>query len=161
MSGRSPKIQLEEITMRPTERTAFPSWAYGSLGGAALAVGLAFAYAALFTFYATIRSSVLVIRVRPDAVVPGTIVAYFFTLAVLALVIAAMMAVPAGLVGLVTAPILKHVGASFNASRSEGRAMKIGSAICLCSAVLVLVIFQRMLGFVFADVLANPETFLL
>jgi hypothetical protein len=27
--------------------------------------------------------------------------------------------------------------------------------------MLVLVIFQRMLGFVFADPLANPETFLL
>jgi hypothetical protein len=96
MSDRSPKIQLEEIIMRPTERTAYPSWTYGPLGGAALAVGLGFAYAALFTVYATIRSSVLVIRVNPDAVVPGMIVAYFFTLAVPALVIAAMMASPGG-----------------------------------------------------------------
>jgi hypothetical protein len=160
MSGRSPKIQLEEITMQHTERSAYPSWAYGPLGGAAPAMGLAFAYSALFIVYAAVRSSLLVIRVNPDAGVPGTTVAYFFALAVPALVIAAMMAVPAALIGLIAAPILKHVVAIFNAPRSEGRAITIGSATCLFITVLLLVIFQRMLGFTFADMLANSETFL-
>lgn len=160
MSGRPPKIQLEEFTMEDTERTANSSWAYGPVGGAAIGVGLAFAYAALFIVYATIRSSLLVIRVNPDAGVPGTVAGYLFTLAIPALVIAAMMAVPAALVGLFTAPILMRVASKFNPRRSAGRAIMIGSTTCLIVALLLLVIFQRMLGFSFADVLANPETFL-
>ncbi len=97
---------------------------------------------------------------NPDAGVTGTIVAYFSALAVPALVIAAMMAVPAALVGLVAAPALTRIVTFLNRDHSERWAMVIGSATCLAITGILLILFQRMLGFTLADVAANPETFL-
>src|SRR6266498_716764 len=123
--------------MQPIKRNAYPAWVYGPLGGAVLAVALAFAYALIFIVYATIRSSLLVVNVNPDASVAGTVIAYFFTLAVPALVIAAMMAVPAALVGLVAAPILKRVVVFLNPRRSDVRAIGLGSATSFALAVVL------------------------
>ncbi len=147
--------------MHSIQARIYPSWMYGPLGGAALAAGLTFAYALVFIVYATLRSSLLVVRVNPDAGVPGTVVAYFFTLTIATLAIAALMAVPAALVGFITAPVLKRVVSLLVTSRNERRTAVVGAASCLAIALLLLVLFQRMLGFAPSDVVANPETFLL
>lgn len=136
------------------------TWVYGPLGGAAAAIALAFAYTAVFVVYALIRSLLLVISANPGAGIPGTIVAYAATLSVPALVICVMMSVPAALVGLLTAPLLKRLLSAWNPRHDPARATAIGAAASCGIVVLLHVIFQRALGFSLADVAANPETYL-
>lgn len=141
--------------------TANPGrWMYGPLGGAALAVGLDFGYAAVFIAYATIRASLLAIRVNPDAGVPGTVISYFFTLVIPSVVIAGMMAIPAAVIGLITAPILGYAVSRLNPQHSERRAIVVGTASCFVIAVILFLAFHQMLGFASGDISANPETFI-
>ncbi len=146
--------------MKNTQHISYPSWVYGPLGGGLAAIGLAFAYALVFIVYATIRSSLLVISAKPDAGILGTMVAYAATLTIAALVICAMMAVPAALVGLLTATLLKRLLSALNPQHTPARAVVIGSATCFAIVVILHLVFQRALGFTIADVVANPETYL-
>jgi hypothetical protein len=148
------------MIMQTTHRAFYPSWVFGPLGGAAAAIGLALVYALVFIVYATIRSALLILLIPSDAGVVGTVVAYAASLAVSALVIAALMMVPAALVGALTAALLKRVVSAFNPQHDEQRAILIGAGTCLILVTILHILFQRMLGFTLADVVANPETYL-
>ena len=151
----------QTITRPQIEKVSREHWLYGPLGGAALAVGLAFAYALVFIVYATIRSSLLPARVQPDAGFFGTAIAYGAALAIATLAITALMAIPAAIVGAVTALILKWLLSVLNPQHTRRRAIIVGSVICFALTFILHLVFQRALGFALSDVIANPETYLL
>lgn len=147
--------------MQLSKHTACPSWFYGPFGGALTAVGLAFAYALVFVVYAIIRSSLLLGSVSSDAGFGGTLVAYAASLTVAALTIAALMALPAAVIGLITAAIVKRSVSWFNPQHSASRAIVVGALTCFIIVAVFHVLLQRALGFGMSDVVSNLETYLL
>lgn len=147
--------------MQNTKSVPLDDWWYGARGGAALGVILTFAYALAFVVYATVRSTLLVFSAGVEIDVPGTLVAYAISLAVAALAIAALMAIPAALIGIVTAILLKKALFVLNSKHSPRRAALIGSSVCLILAALFHFAVQFGLGFALVDVFANLETYLL
>lgn len=147
--------------MQPPKHTAYPSRFYGPLGGAVAAVGLAFAYALVFVVYAVIRSSLLLGSVASDAGFGGTIIAYAAALTLAALTIAALMALPVAVIGLITAAIVKRSGFWFNPRHSESRSIAVGTFMCFIIVLVFHVLLQRALGFSMSDVVSNSETYLL
>ena len=147
--------------MQSEKYSLYPSWLYGPFGGAAAAIVLVFAYAVTFIIYAILRSALLVGSVASDAGFGGTMVAYAAALTIASLTIAALMALPAIVIGLVTAVILRRSVSWFNPRRLESRAMAIGALACFVIVVLFHLLLQQALGFGMSDVVSNPETYLL
>lgn len=153
---------LSKAIVRPgSEKVSRANWLYGPFGGAALGVGLASAYTLLFIMYAIVRSSLVVIRVNSDVGMLGTLIAYAASFVIATCTITALMAIPAAIVGTLTAFILKRLLFAFNTQHVPQRTVTIGFATCLAIVVILQLGFQRALGFTLSDVIANPETYLL
>lgn len=153
--------QTKGIPRPESEKGSNERWPYGPLGGALLGVGLAFGYALVFIIYATIRAALLPARVPPDAGVLGTVVAYGESLALATLAITVLMAIPAAIIGAISAFIITWLLSILNPQHAPRRAVVIGMVACFALIVIVQLFFQRALGFTLADVIANPETYLL
>ncbi len=149
------------IPRRPREKMSQARWLYGPLGGALLGVGLALAYALIFIVYATIRAALLPGRVVPDAGLLGTTIAYGESLAIATLAITVLVAIPAGIIGAITAFVVTWLLPLVNPRHAPRRAVIVGVATCVTVAAIVHLAFQRALGFALSDVIANPETYLL
>lgn len=137
------------------------NWRYGPVGGAGLGVALTFAYALVFVLYATVRSAVLVTSAGWQVNLPGTMLAYASSLTVAALAIAAIMALPAAVIGMLTAIGLKKLAAVLNPEQQARRATLIGLIACLLVVGIFHLVAQRGLGFAVSDVIDNAETYLL
>ncbi len=153
--------QTKAVPRPQSERVSHMRWLYGPLGGALLGAGFAFGYAFVFIVYATIRVALLPARVSPDAGLSGTVVAYGESLAIATLAITVLMAIPAAIMGAISAFIITWLLSLLNPQHAPRRAVIIGMVACFTLIVSVQLFFQRALGFTLADVIANPETYLL
>lgn len=112
----------------------------GALAGAALT----YVYALAFLLYATLRATfALVTMPWPDAGLLGTIIATSLSLAVPALVLATLLALPAAVLGAITAMLVYTVVPRLNAARSPVQAALMGGAIALA----VVAVIQLGLGY--------------
>lgn len=151
----------QAITGPQSEKLLRRRWLYGPLGGALLGVGLALAYALVFIVYAAIRAALLPARVVPDAGVLGTVIAYGESLAIATFAITSLMAIPAGIIGAITAFVVTWLLSLVNPQHTPRRAVIVGVVACVAFAAIVHLVFQRALDFTPSDVAANPETYLL
>jgi hypothetical protein len=137
-----------------------PTWRYVALRGAAVSVGLTFAYALAFLLYAIVRSSLtLAARVNPDTGLLGTLIATWTSLAIAVLTMASLMAVVAAVLGTATALIVLWLSSVLNPRRVSARAIMIGLVTCLGIALLLNLALQQALSLSWSALVSEAYLF--
>jgi ABC-type spermidine/putrescine transport system permease subunit II len=103
-----------------------PTWRRTLQMGALIGAGLTFGYAALFIFYAVMRSSwAIVSAMPPDLNLLGALIANTLALVIASLTIATVFSLFSAVLGVITAATIKALDSRFNPQASVRRAMLI------------------------------------
>jgi hypothetical protein len=140
--------------------TRSPSWRQTAWYGAEAGAALALLYGMLFTFYAVARAtSAILATPEIDGGLAATLAATWISLAVPALVVAIIAAVPAGVVGALTAIVLRGLVSRAGVASRPGQALAAGVALCLGLSLALLALVMGGLGIVWVPATAEALTF--
>jgi hypothetical protein len=146
--------------MAHTILTRRNGWGRTAWYGAEIGVGLSFLYALAFIAYAVVRStSVLLGTPNPDGGLAGTLIATWATLALPALMIAALAGILAAAIGALTALAVRMLASFGTARPTPRRAAGSSLAVCLVVCLALLLLLTQGLGLVWTPATAETLTF--
>lgn len=106
--------------------------------GAELGIACAFLYALAFIGYAIVRATLdLLVTPQIETGWLGTAIATWVSLAVPALLLAALFAPLAALIGSLTALVVNAVSMALNPGRAQRQAIAIGTVVCTAVVVVI------------------------
>jgi hypothetical protein len=132
----------EQLQTRPV------GWGRTARYGAEAGITLALIYAILFISYAAVRSGLTLLATPDvDAGLLPTVIATWLALALPALALVLIAALPAAAIGALTALVLRGVLSNLATARTAGRGVAVGATICLgLSLGLLGLVLNRMEG---------------
>lgn len=137
-----------------------PGWGPTAAGGAMLGAVAASAYALAFLGYAALRATArLLVTPDIDAGLVATITATWVSLAVPVAVFAALCALPAAVVGSLTALLLRAVLRRVTVARGRVPAGLLSGSVCLVLGLALLALLARGLGLVWTSGTAETLIF--
>ena len=146
--------------MRNKTHTARWGWGRTAWYGAEACVALAFVYTLVFIGYAIVRATFTIMATLDvgNGLV-GTLIATWAGLALPALVIAALAAIPAALIGALTTLAIRVLLALGDATPTPRRAVASGLAVCLVVSLALLALLTQAMGVSWTPVTAATLTF--
>ncbi len=123
--------------MQRAEHLAYPTLGWAAWNGAKLAVAMTFGYALLFILYASTRSAITILAAGDSGTgVLQTILATSVSVIWTSLVFAFLLALPASVLGALTAPVIAALLPRLISNHDPRRAFLVGLNISLVIAIV-------------------------